>query len=316
VENGTLDGLRLDTFPYVDRSFWQDFHAELHALYPDLTTVGEVFDPDPTVTSYFAGGQTQVGIDTGVSTLFDFPGYYGLRATLTGSPFIASSMAALANIQRQDWLYPHPDQLVTFFGNHDTARFLSAPGATLARERLAFGLLATMRGLPQIYYGDEIAMSATSNGDNRPDFPGGFPGDPQNAFAAAGRTPRQQAMYAWVQGLLNLRAHHPALQTGTQQNLLADDSGFVFARVAVPPSTKTTSPAPPTEIDLVLLNKSDAPRAFHLDFSRTALDGVSSLTPLWNTNATVTVTQDHCDVTVGADQLIVFAAQPVPAAQP
>src|SRR5665213_1551768 len=43
VESGTLDGLRLDTFPYVDRSFWQEFHAVLHALYPNLTTVGEVY---------------------------------------------------------------------------------------------------------------------------------------------------------------------------------------------------------------------------------------------------------------------------------
>ena len=53
IESGTLDGLRLDTFPYVDRSFWQDFHTELHALYPHLTTVGEIFNPDPTIVSYF-----------------------------------------------------------------------------------------------------------------------------------------------------------------------------------------------------------------------------------------------------------------------
>lgn len=309
VETGTLDGLRLDTFPYVDRSFWQDFHAEMHALYPNLTAVGEVYNSDPTVTSYFAGGEKQAGIDTGVATLFDFPSYFALRSALTGSSSIdsSSSMATLENIQRQDWLYPHPDRLVTFFGNHDIARFLSVPGATPARERLAFGLLATMRGMPQIYYGDEIAMSAARNGDNRPDFPGGFPGDAKNAFTAAGRAPQQQAMYAWVQGLLDLRAHHDALQTGTQQNLLADDSGFVFARVAAPSSTKTASPA---EIDLVLMNKSDAPRTFHLDFSRTALDGISSLAPLWNTKDTVTVTQDHCDVAVDAEQLVVFAAQP------
>jgi glycosidase len=271
--------------------------------------VGEVFSADPTVTSYFAGGQKQVGIDTGVSTLFDFPSYYALGATLTGSPFTASSMAALENIQRQDWLYPHPDQLATFFGNQDTARFLSLTGASPARERLAFGLLATMRGMPQIYYGDEIAMTAGSNGDNRADFPGGFPGDSSNAFTPAGRTPQQQAMFAWVQGLLNLRAHHEPLQTGSQQNLLADESGFVFARFVVPAQKNGTTP-PPTEIDLVLMNKSDASRTFHLDFTRTALDGMSTLAPLWNTNATVTATQDHCDVTVGAQQLVVFTAKP------
>jgi glycosidase len=220
-------------------------------------------------------------------------------------------MTAMENVQRQDWLYPHPDQLVTFLGNHDTPRFLSLPGATVARERLAFGLLATMRGLPQIYSGDEIAMASGNNGDNRSDFPGGFPGDPTNAFTAAGRTPQQRAMYAWVQGLLDLRAHHDALQTGAQQNLQADDTGFVFARIAGTPISKGTSSSPASsEIVLVLMNKSDAPRVFHLDFTRTALDGIASLAPLWNTKDTVTVTQDRCDVNVGAEQLVVFAAQP------
>lgn len=309
VETGTIDGLRLDTFPYVDRSYWQDFNSTMHALYPNLTTVGEVYNSDPTVTSYFTGGQKHVGIDTGLATEFDFPSYFALRSTLTGSAASSSSMSDLENVQRQDWLYPHPDTLVTFFGNHDTARFLSAPGATPASERLAFGLLATMRGMPQIYYGDEIGLSSGPNGDNRPDFPGGFPGDPQNAFTAAGRTPEQQAMYAWAQSLLDLRAHHEALQVGSQQNLLADTSGFVFARFVVP-AQKNGSTSQPSEIDLVLMNKSDTPRTFHLDFTRTALDGMRTLTPLWNAKDTVTVTQDYCDVTVGAQQLVVFTAQP------
>lgn len=313
VELGTVDGLRLDTFPYVDRSYWQDFHAVMHALYPNLTTVGEVYNSDPTVTSYFAGGQKHVGIDTGLATEFDFPSYFALRSALTGASGASSSMGNLENVQRQDWLYPHPDTLVTFFANHDTARFLSAPGASAASERLAFGLLATMRGMPQIYYGDEIGLSSGPSGDNRADFPGGFPGDSNNGFTAAGRTPQQQAMYAWVQSLLDLRAHHEALQTGSQQNLLADENGFVFARF-VGPAQKNGSTPPPSEIDLVLMNKSSSPRIFHLDFTRTALDGIAALAPLWNTKDTVAVTQDHCDVTVGAQQLVVFTAQP--SAQP
>ena len=128
VELGTVDGLRLDTFPYVDRSYWQDFHSTMHALYPNLTTVGEIYNSDPTVTSYFAGGQKHVGIDTGLYTEFDYPSYFALRSALTSTPSAVSSMANLENVQRQDWLYPHPDTLVTFFANHDTARFLSDPG--------------------------------------------------------------------------------------------------------------------------------------------------------------------------------------------
>ena len=82
VETANLDGIRLDTFPYVDRAFWHDFHATLHSVYPHLTTVGEIFDRDPEVTSYFAGGVAHQGIDTGLDTPFDFPVYFALRDVL------------------------------------------------------------------------------------------------------------------------------------------------------------------------------------------------------------------------------------------
>ncbi len=309
IESGTLDGLRLDTFPYVDRAFWRDFHAELHALYPNLTTVGEIFNPDPTIVSYFAGGATHEGIDTGLYTPFGFPTYFALRATFTGtSPAGDEPMTQLENVQRQDWLYPHPERLVTFLGNHDTKRFISEPGATPARMKLAFGLLATMRGMPQIYYGDEIAMPGGNDPDNRRDFPGGFPGDTKDAFTAAGRTPAQESTHAWVQGLLQLRALHPVLQTGAQQDLLVDDTGMVFARVEAPPPGKPIPAMAQGDIVLVLLNKATTPRTFHLDFSDTALAGIHTLTPLWNAQSAV-VTDNHSDVTVGAEQLTVLDAQ-------
>ena len=305
IESGTLDGLRLDTFPYVDRAFWQDFHAELHDIYPHLTTVGEIFNPDPTIVSYFSGGVKHAGIDTGLYTPFDFPSYFALRQTLTGSmPTGDAPMTRLTEVQRQDWLYPHPERLAMFLGNHDTERFMSEPGATAARMKIAFGLLATMRGMPQIYSGDEIAMSGGNDPDNRRDFPGGFPGDKNDAFIAAGRTPEQEAMHAWVQGLLQFRLRHESLKTGAQQDLLADDTGFVFARIEA-----ANTPAGQGEIMLILMNKSNSPRTFHLDFFNTALQGVQSLDPGWNTKEHASVSRNACDVAVGANQLIVMEAK-------
>ena len=310
IETGALDGLHLEAFPNVDRAFWQDFHTELAALYPHLTTVGEVFNPDPTVVSYFTGGVKHSGIDTGLYTASDFPSFFALRAALTGTPPTGdASLRKLTEVERQDWLYPHPERLVTFFGNQDTARFLSEPGVTPDRMKLAFGLIATMRGVPQIYYGDEIAMTAGNDAENRRDFPGGFPGDTDDAFTVAGRTPQQESMHAWVTGLLQLRAHHGVFQTGVQQNLLVDDTGFVYARFEAPPPGKPVPTPTQGEIMLVLLNKSSTARTFHLNLSRTALEGLRTLNPVWNTNEQVAVDQDQCNVPVGAEQLIVLQAQ-------
>src|SRR2546426_10163360 len=70
AETSGLDGYRVDTFPYVGRKFWAEWHAGLRQLYPYLTTVGEAFHPDPGVTSSFTGGVKRYdGIDSGLSKI-------------------------------------------------------------------------------------------------------------------------------------------------------------------------------------------------------------------------------------------------------
>jgi neopullulanase len=271
IESAGLDGLRIDTFPYVGRRFWQQFHAQLHALYPRLTTVGEVFNPDPTIVSYFAGGQNHDGIDTGLDTPFDFPTYSALRETLIhGAP-----MTQLAGILRQDSLYPHPERLVPFEGNHDTKRFLSETGSTPADLQLALGVLSTMRGMPQIYAGDEIAMEGGEDPDNRRDFPGGFPRDSQDAFTAAGRTPAQAAMHDWLSRLLSFRAAHPALHDGALQMIFADQTAMAYLRT--PDTAHGCSGSAGTERILVVINNAERPRDLALETKDTALDGCTRL---------------------------------------
>ncbi|HEX3543438.1 MAG TPA: alpha-amylase family glycosyl hydrolase [Candidatus Acidoferrum sp.] len=230
-----LDGFRLDTFPYVPRKFWATWHQGLRHLYPNLATIGEVFHPDPSVTSFFVGGQKRYdGVDSGVTTLFDFPLYFTLRdVLLSGAP-----AGGIAEILRHDSLYNHPDSLVTFFGNHDVTRLgngANGTGAHLQEEglknlKLAYGLTLTLRGIPQLFYGDEIGMTGGADPDNRHDFPGGWSDDPQNAFTADGRTPQQQQMFSYVQTLLRLRREHPVLAQGRLWHLGSDDSSYIFER--------------------------------------------------------------------------------------
>ncbi len=230
IEEGSFDGFRLDTFPYVSRKFWSEFHREIRRVYPDFPTIGEVFYPDPAVTSFFAGGQAREGIDSGVSTVFDFPFQAALRnVILRGAP-----ASDLMDVLRRDWLYPHSDRLVTFLGNHDQVRFMSEPGSSIEKLKLAFSVLLTTRGNPQIYSGDEIGMRGGEDPDNRRDFPGGFPGDPRNAFTAEGRTAEQQEVFAHVQKLLRLRRQHEALRTGKQWHIDVGKDFYAYMREAGP----------------------------------------------------------------------------------
>jgi neopullulanase len=227
AETSGLDGYRLDTFPYVPRKFWEEWHAELRKIYPRLSTIGEVFHPDPSVTSFFVGGRRGWdGLDSGLTTVFDFPTYFTVRDVLLGG----APVGRLTNVLRQDSLYPHPEFLVPFFSNHDVTRFISEPGATLAKLKLAYGLTLTLRGIPELYYGDEIAMPGGKDPDNRRDFPGGWPGDAQNAFTREGRTREQEEVFEYVQTLLRLRREHPALRGGKLWHLASDDTSFVFMR--------------------------------------------------------------------------------------
>jgi len=227
AESSGLDGFRIDTFPYVPRKFWAEWHSVLRKYYPRLSTIGEVFHPDPIVTSFFVGGRKGWdGIDTQLTTVFDFPTFFTLRDVLLKQ----APVGKIANILRQDSLYPHPDFLISFFANHDVPRFASMPGSSIAKVKLAFGLTLTLRGIPELYYGDEIAMPGGNDPDNRRDFPGGWQGDEKNAFTAEGRTPEQQEVFAYVQKLLQLRREHAALRSGQLWHLSSDDTSYVFLR--------------------------------------------------------------------------------------
>ncbi len=272
IEQAGIDGLRIDTFPYVQREFWQQYLSTLQALYPRLTAIGEVSNGDPTVNAFFAGGRTLNGVDTHLTTPFDYPLYYTLLDVLVnGKP-----MSKLEDTLRLDWLYPHPEVLVPFIGNHDQVRFLSQPGASPELLRLGFGLLLTLRGMPELYSGDEIEMQGGEDPDNRRDFPGGFPGDHADAFKSGGRTAAQNTMHDWVAALGKLRAQSPALQTGMQQTVLASDSTFAYVRT----SAKNGGACAANGSMLIAINRNSVAQSISIPVGGSALERCTSLTPV------------------------------------
>lgn len=307
VETANLDGIRLDTFPYVDRAFWHDFHATVHSVYPRLTTVGEIFDGDPEVTSFFAGGVAHRGIDTGLDTPFDFPVYFALRNVLAhGKP-----MTELAKVLRQDALYPHSERLVPFVDNHDTTRFLTEAGGSVPKLKLALGLITTLRGMPQIYSGDEIGMAGGDDPDNRRDFPGGFAGDTRSAFTKAGRTAAEEEVFAWTSALLKLRNTHSSLQTGMEQNLFADDDAFAFVRTPEEAGCASDHSADSSkERFLIVVNKAQQSKLLALTMDETALAGCTVFQATAPATGTVPVVSGgKLHIEEPAESMTVFAVR-------
>jgi glycosidase len=292
AESSGLDGFRLDTFPYVSRKFWADWEARLHQIYPYMTTIGEVFHPDPGVTSFFAGGQRRFDrIDSGLDTLFDFPIYFALRDVLLRN----EPVGRIADVLRHDSLYLHPDVLVTFFANHDVPRFASAEGSSPAKVKLALGLTVTLRGIPELYYGDEIGMPGGGDPDNRHDFPGGWTGDAKNAFTASGRTPEQQELFTYVQTLLRVRREHASLQNGRLWHLFSDETAYVFLRETE------------EERVVVAFNNSNEARELKIPVSDTPAQGVAGLTLLFGP-AKAAVTKSEMRITAPAQSISIFLA--------
>jgi glycosidase len=226
VDIAGLDGIREDTLPYVPRSFWHDWMAAIKRDHPKVRVVGEMFDGDASLVSYFQGGKVRDGIDTGVDTVFDFPMYYAIRDVFAKG----NSVKSLSSTLSHDYLYPRPDLLVTFLGLHDVTRFMNESGATRDGLKLAFTYLFTTRGIPMIYYGDEIGMPGGNDPDNRRDFPGGWKEDPRNAFTPEGRTPEQADVFEYVRKLARLRQQLPDLRNGQLTELAITDNAYAFSR--------------------------------------------------------------------------------------
>ena len=293
TEMAELDGFRLDTFPYSSREFWSGWHARLREVYPRMNDVGEVADPDSSITAFFEGGRKQFdGVDTGLATVFDFPLCNALRDTIVKG----ESMEKIVTVLRHDEFYPHPETLVTFLGNHDDGRFVSEKGSDAAKLKAAFALLLTMRGTPQIYAGDEIALPGGEDPDNRRDFPGGFPGDARNAFTAAGRTAEQQDVFAYVQSLIALRKEHPALRRGKQWHIGWDDGYYAFLRETA------------EERLLVIYNNAGTSRRLEIAIDDTPLEKARGLRGIFG-GQTAEISDGKIVVTLPARTAAVFSVQ-------
>lgn len=221
-----LDGIRMDTWQYVPNSFWQQWTKALKREYPKFTVVGEVKDGDVVHTAYFQGGAMRDGIDSGLDSLLDFPLFYSIRHAFGEGNKLDEVPKTLA----RDYLYSNPNILMTLLGGHDDGRFMSEKGATIAGLKLANAFVLTTRGVPQLYYGDEIGMTGGEEATARADFPGGFAGDRYDAFNNAGRNPQQRDAFDFIRKLVHLHSELEPLRRGRLISLHVSDQQYAYAR--------------------------------------------------------------------------------------
>jgi glycosidase len=215
-----IDGIRQDTIQYMPRTFIRDLANALHDQYPRMWMVGEVFERDAAHTAFFIGGHTGWdGINTKLDSVFDFALWNASLNVFTNK----WPVRTLRDQLKYDALYPDAAKLTVLANNHDTPRFLSLEGANLTGAMLHTAFILSVRGIPQLYYGEEIAMEGKDDPDNRRDFP-------VSAFRAAERKGKAQQMFEWTQEWIRLRREHSAIRHGRLIDLVYNDNVYVFAR--------------------------------------------------------------------------------------
>lgn len=232
VDETGVDAIRIDAARHVEEQYWLLAKLYMHARRPDLTVIGEFWDGDPAAVAPF---QNVHGFDS----MFDFPFYHALRDVLVeGRGFERLARAGLwegesPGVLDLDGLYRNAYRLVTFVGNHDTVRLATAlgieaePETAMLRLRQAAALLLTSRGIPQIYYGDELGLAGGEDPDNRRDMPWHL----LEGTAANGAGERGRSLHRWVRELIALRRGSLALRYGLQVTLFVSGPVYAFARV-------------------------------------------------------------------------------------
>ncbi len=222
-----VDGIRQDTIQYLPRPFIRDWSRAILKQYPKFWMVGEVFEEDSMQTAFFQGGKTGWDrVDTNLPSVFDFKLWRTSQEVFTG----VKPARALRDVLKYDGLYGDVNNLTVMQNNHDTTRFMSLPNATLEGAMLHTAFVLATRGIPQLYYGEELAMTGGHDPDNRRDFPGGFAGDAVDKFTKAGRTADEQKMFENIQTWIKIRKESEALKSGGTIDLNYNEDVYNFAR--------------------------------------------------------------------------------------
>lgn len=227
IEFADLDGLRVDTYPYIEKIPGSEWIAAIRNEYPNINIVGECWTrPAPAVAYWQSGAKNFDGFDSNLPTIMDFPTEEAIRQALENDgQGWGNGLTRVYDALTMDYMYADVNKLLTFLGNHDMARITDVvKDKDPRRVKLAYVLLATMRGIPQVLYGDEYAMTSKSE-------------DPSNHSYLRAPLPQgtevtaeMQDMYDFQSKLFQWRKNEPVLHFGKTMHFLARDNTYAFFR--------------------------------------------------------------------------------------
>ena len=249
VEWSGLDGFRVDTYPYNEKDPMSEWCAAVMNEYPNFNIVGECWTASIPQLAYWQGGNANKdGFNSNLKSVMDFPLHDALRAGLNEDwGGWGQGMVRVYDILSHDFLYHDLSNMMIFPGNHDTDRLGDALRKNTARVKIAMAMMATMRGYPQIFAGDELMFTSCDlsmgHGGLRVDFPGGWPGDEMDLFSAEGRAkatkntdgltvPKGQAadLFNYVSHLFQWRKTKEVIHNGKTMHFITRDNTYGYFR--------------------------------------------------------------------------------------
>jgi glycosidase len=236
IEYADLDGFRVDTYSYNDKEGISKWTKAITDEYPNFNIVGEVWMHDQAQMAYWQK-DSKIGaiesFNSNLPSVMDFTLHDAIGSVFNEdkSEWDKGIIKVYENFTN-DFLYPNPNNLLTFIENHDTQRF-NHLYPDFKKYQMAMTLIATIRGIPQLYYGSEIGMAGNKDkgdADIRKDFPGGWNGDTNNAFSKAGRTEEQQKYFDFTSKLLNWRKSKDVIHFGKMKHYIPVNNVYVYFR--------------------------------------------------------------------------------------
>ncbi len=270
VEYAKLAGIRMDTYPYPDKDFMTDWTCALMDEYPNLNIVGEEWTENPALVAHWQKGKVNPnGYTSCLPSLMDFPLQGALTRGLRDQDSrYGSGLIKIYDMLTNDFLYADPFELVIFPDNHDMDRFYTQVNEDIDLYKMGMAYIATMRGIPQIYYGTEVLMSNTGHpGEHaiiRSDFPGGWEGDETDAMSGKGLSEEQKEAQEVAKKIFNWRKTAKVVHDGKLMHYAPEDGVYVFFRYD---DDNTV---------MVVLNKNVKPTFLNTERFHERLEGFSS----------------------------------------